>query len=188
MSAQESIISGIAGRYASALFELSQESSKTEQRAISQSIAKLDKLFTTGDRFARLLASPVVSADEQIKAMSAIMKKAGIGGTVANFASLVVNNRRAFVLQSICKAFMALEAKARGEITAEVVSAEKLSPTHEKALKTQLKKKFGKDIRIDAQIDASILGGLIVKVGSQMIDGSLRHKLNSLKQAMNEAG
>lgn len=188
MSTQEGIIDGIAKRYAKALFDLSVESSKTEKTTIRRDVAKLTKILKTSDSFSQLVRSPVLSADVQDKAIQAVLARAKIGTIVAQFVGLVCQNRRAYALASIMTGFAALEAKERGEITAEIISVSKLNAVQEKAVKTQLKKKFGKDVRIDATIDPAMLGGLIVKVGSQMIDGSLRTKLNSLKQAMYEAG
>lgn len=188
MSAPEGIISNIARRYAKALFGLSTESPKAEKTRISRDVAKLTKILNTSDSFIQLVRSPVVSAENQNKAIQAVLTKAKIGMTVSKFIGLIVQHRRTYALPSIVASFAALEAKERGEITAKVRSAKKLSADQAKTVKTQLKKKFGKDVRIDATIDTSLLGGLIVTVGSQMIDGSLRTKLNSLKQAMSEAG
>ena len=187
MSAQESTIDTISERYANALFDLAQEGSVAEKKRIGLSVKKLADIISSNDKFQQALRSPVIDAKSQDKAVQAILKKAKISDTVAKFAGLVVANRRAFSLLSILKAYELIEARARGEISAEVISSKKLSAAQTKSIKTQMKKAYGKDISITAITDPSILGGLILKVGSQMIDGSLRTKLNSLKQAMNEA-
>ena len=184
----EGSVSGLSGRYASALFELMQEAPDTDQKDISNSIDVLSGLFGVDQSFGDMLVSPVISVEDKENALVKIFSKASIGQTVTNFAVLVVKNRRAFLLQDICRAFKALEAKARGETTAHVTTASKLSEQHENELKQQLKNKFGQDISVIAEVDQTLLAGMIVRVGSRMIDDSLRTKLFTLKQAMNEAG
>ena len=184
----EGSVSGLSGRYASALFELMQEAPDTDQKDISNSMDVLSGLFGVDQSFGDMLVSPVISVEDKENALVKIFSKASIGQTVTNFAVLVVKNRRAFLLQDICRAFKALEAKARGETTAHVTTASKLSEQHENELKQQLKNKFGQDISVIAEVDQTLLAGMIVRVGSRMIDDSLRTKLFTLKQAMNEAG
>ena len=181
-------VSGLSGRYASALFELMQEVPDPDQTDISNSMDVLSGLFGVDETFGDMLVSPVISVEDKENALVEIFSKASIGQTVANFAVLVVKNRRAFLLQDICRAFKALEAKARGEMTAHVTTASKLSEQHENELKQQLKNKFGQDISVISEVDQTLLAGMIVRVGSRMIDDSLRTKLFTLKQAMNEAG
>ena len=184
----EGSVSGLSGRYASALFELMQEAPDTDHKDISNSMNVLSGLFGVDQSFGDMLVSPVISVEDKENALVKIFSKASIGQTVTNFAVLVVKNRRAFLLQDICRAFKALEAKARGETTAHVTTASKLSEQHENELKQQLKNKFGQDISVIAEVDQTLLAGMIVRVGSRMIDDSLRTKLFTLKQAMNEAG
>lgn len=184
----EGSVSGLSGRYASALFELMQEAPDTDQKDINNSMDVLSGLFGVDQSFGDMLVSPVISVEDKENALVEIFSKASIGQTVTNFAVLVVKNRRAFLLQDICRAFKALEAKARGETTAHVTTASKLSEQHENELKQQLKNKFGQDISVIAEVDQTLLAGMIVRVGSRMIDDSLRTKLFTLKQAMNEAG
>jgi F-type H+-transporting ATPase subunit delta len=136
----------------------------------------------------RLVRSPVFSADDKLKALSAILDKAGIKGLAANFLRVLTTNRRLFAVSDVVRGYRALVARHRGEVTAQVTVAEKLSDKNLAALKDALKSKTaGKDIDLDVKIDPSIIGGLIVKVGSQMVDSSLRTKLNSIKLAMKEA-
>lgn len=136
----------------------------------------------------RLIVSPVFSADDQFKAISAIVAKAGISGLVANFLKVVARNRRLFAVPGIVKAYRAIAARHRGEVSADVTSAHALSAAQQTELKAALKGVTGKDVAINVTVDPSILGGLIVKVGSRQIDTSLRTKLSSLKLALKEVG
>jgi F-type H+-transporting ATPase subunit delta len=130
----------------------------------------------------------VFSSEEQGRAVTAVLDKAGIGGLVANLVKVTAANRRLFAVPDMITAFKRIAAKNRGEVAAEVTSAEPLNAGHVAALKDALKASLGKDVTLDARVDPSLIGGLIVKVGSRMIDGSLRTKLNSLKLAMKEVG
>ena len=181
-------VSGLSGRYASALFELMQEAPDADQTDINNSMDVLSGLFGVDESFGDMLVSPVISVEDKENALVEIFSKASIGQTVANFSVLVVKNQRAFLLQDICRAFKALEARARGEMTAHVTTASKLSEQHENELKQQLKNKFGQDISVISEVDQTLLAGMIVRVGSRMRDDSRRTKLCTLRQAMNEAG
>jgi F-type H+-transporting ATPase subunit delta len=180
------IISGMAGRYASALFELALEGKALDQ--VKAELDKFEQLMSDNADLERLVRSPVFGADEKLKALSAILDKAGIKGLAANFLRVLTTNRRLFAARDVIRAYRALVAKHRGEVTAQVTVAEKMSDKNLAALKDALKAKTaGKDIDLDVTIDPAIIGGLIVKVGSQMVDSSLRTKLNSIKLAMKEA-
>jgi F-type H+-transporting ATPase subunit delta len=130
----------------------------------------------------------VFSADVQLKALSAILDQAGITGTAANFLKVLTTNRRLFAVGDVIRAFRTLVAKFRGEATADVTVAEQLNDKNLDALKVALKSVTGKDVALNVKVDPSIIGGLVVKLGSRMIDSSLRTKLNSIKHAMKEAG
>ena len=176
----------MAGRYASALFELALEEKAVDQ--VKGDLDKFDAMVAGSPELDRLVRSPVFSADDKLKALSAILDKAGIKGLAANFLRVLTTNRRLFAARDVIRGFRALVAKNRGEVTAQVTVAEKLSDKNLEALKDALKSKTaGKDIDLDVKIDPSIIGGLIVKVGSRMVDSSLRTKLNSIKLAMKEA-
>jgi len=136
----------------------------------------------------RLVRSPVFSAGEQSKALIAVLDKAGIAGVSANFLKVLTANRRLFVVTDVIRAFRALVAKFKGEATADITVAEALSEKNLDALKTALKTVTGKDVALNVKVDPSIIGGLVVKLGSRMVDSSLRTKLNSIKHAMKEAG
>ena len=176
----------MAGRYASALFELALEEKAID--AVRADLDKFDAMVADSAELERLVRSPVFSADDKLKALSAILDKAGIKGLAANFLRVLTTNRRLFAASEVIRGFRALVARHRGEVTAQVTVAEKLSDKNLEALKDALKSKTaGKNIDLDVKIDPAIIGGLIVKVGSQMVDSSLRTKLNSIKLAMKEA-
>jgi F-type H+-transporting ATPase subunit delta len=176
----------MAGRYASALFELALEEKAID--AVRTDLDKFDAMLSDSAELERLVRSPVFSADDKLKALSAILDKAGIKGLAANFLRVLTTNRRLFAARDVIRGFRALVARHRGEVTAQVTVAEKMSDKNLEALKDALKSKTaGKNIDLDVKIDPSIIGGLIVKVGSQMVDSSLRTKLNSIKLAMKEA-
>jgi len=186
MAAEEPIISGMAGRYAGALFELSLEEKAVD--ATKGDLDVFDRLIGASPDLARLVRSPVFGAEEQTKALAAVLEKAGIKGIAANFLKLVASNRRLFAVRDMIKAFRALVARHKGEVTAQAIVAEPLNDKNLDALKAALKTVTGgKDIDLNVKVDPAIIGGLIVKVGSRMVDTSLRTKLNSIKFAMKEA-
>ena len=186
MAGENSIISGAAGRYASALFELALEAKQTD--AVKTDLEKFDALIAGNAELGRMVRSPVFGADEQLKALSAILDKAGIKGIAANFLRVITTNRRLGTVRAMIRGYRALVARHKGEVTAQVTVAEKLSDKNLEALKGALKTVTGgKDIDFDVNVDPAIIGGLIVKVGSRMVDTSLRTKLNSIKLAMKEA-
>jgi F-type H+-transporting ATPase subunit delta len=176
----------MAGRYAVALFELALEAKKLKQ--VERDLETFAALLDSSDDLTRLVRSPVFSTQEQQRALAAVLDKAGIKGVTANFLGLVVSNRRLFAVRDMIRAFRALLAQHRGEVTADVMSATKLSAAQTKSLKAALKSAVGQDVQIDAKVDEDLLGGLVVKIGSRMIDTSLRTKLNNLKFAMKEVG
>ncbi len=176
----------MAGRYANALFELALEEKAID--AVKSDLEKFDALLAANADLHRLVRSPVYGADEQLKALSAILDKVGIGGLAANFLRVITTNRRLFAVHGMIRGFRALVAKHRGEVSADVTVAEALNGKNLEALESALKSVTGgKDIDLDIKIDPAIIGGLIVKVGSRMVDSSLRTKLNAIKFAMKEA-
>jgi len=179
-------MASVAGRYASALFELAQEQS--ELPAVERDLVNLQGLMDESDDLRRLVRSPVFSADDQSKALAAVLGKMGVSGLSLNFVKLLARNRRLFALSDMIKAFRSMAARSRGEINADVTSAVTLSDEQLQALKDTLKASIGKDVQVIAKVDPSLLGGLIVKVGSRMIDSSLRTKLATLKMRMKEVG
>jgi F-type H+-transporting ATPase subunit delta len=180
------IVSGIAGRYASALFELASEARQTA--AVGKDLTRFDTLVEGSSDLLRLVKSPAFSADEQQAAVSDVLAKAKIGGLTANFIKLVASKRRLFVVREMVSAYHALSDAKAGVAKAEVTVAEKLSANNKKAVVDALKGVTGKNVTITEKVDPSIIGGIIVKMGSRMVDSSVRTKLNSLKIAMKEAG
>jgi F-type H+-transporting ATPase subunit delta len=182
--ANEPIVSGMAGRYATALYDLA-----LEQRALDSVKADLDRfdaMIEGSEDLNRLVRSPVFTAEEQKNALAAILEKAGIGGITENFLRLVAQKRRLFAVREMVRAFRAFGARHKGEARAEVTVAEPLSENHLNALKAALKSTTKKEVALDIRVDPAILGGLIVKLGSRMVDASLKTKLNSIKLAMKE--
>jgi F-type H+-transporting ATPase subunit delta len=180
------MMASVAGRYASALYDLATE--QNQVKPVEQAMTQLQGLLDTSDDLRSLVRSPVFSADEQGKALGVVMDKAQIGGLTANFVKLIARNRRLFVLPEMIKNFRTLVARGRGEVQAEVTSAVALNDAQLQQLKETLKASVGKDVSIASRVDSGLLGGLVVKVGSRMIDSSLRTKLNSIKIAMKEVG
>jgi F-type H+-transporting ATPase subunit delta len=186
VAGEDPIISGMAGRYANALFELALDNKAID--SVRQELDRFDDLVAGSDDFRRLVRSPVFDADAQLRALSAILDKAGISGLAANFLKVITTNRRLFAVRDMIRAYRALAARHKGEVTARVTVAEKLSDANLGALKDALKSVTGgKDIDLDVTVEPAIIGGLIVKVGSRMVDSSLRTKLNAIKIAMKEA-
>ncbi len=175
----------MAGRYATALFELALESNAID--AVTSDLAKFEALITESPDLARLVRSPVFTAEEQSRAVTALLDKAGIGGLANKFVRLVAENRRLFAISDIVRGYKAMVAKHKGEVTAQVTAAEKLSDARLAEIKSSLNSVTGKDVQVGVQIDPAIIGGLIVKLGSRMVDSSLRTKLNAIKFAMKEA-
>jgi F-type H+-transporting ATPase subunit delta len=186
LSAQHSVLQHIARPYATALFDLAGEAGAVD--AVESDLAAIAALANESEDFSRFLRSPVITADVKRHAVEAILKKAKVSDTVANFLRVVAGNGRLFALSAMISAYHALAAKARGEVTAEVTSAAPLTKDQVDDLAEALKKKIGKTVKLDQHVDASLIGGLIVKVGSEMIDSSLKTKLTAMKIAMKEVG
>jgi F-type H+-transporting ATPase subunit delta len=176
----------VSGRYATALFELARDEKSID--AVKADLDRFEAMLADSPDLTRLVRSPVFSAGEQSKALVAVLDKAEITGTAAKFLKVLTANRRLFAVSDVIRAFRALVAKFRGEATADVTVAEQLNDKNLDALKTALKSVTGKDVALNVKVDPSIIGGLVVKLGSRMVDSSLRTKLNAIKHAMKEAG
>ncbi len=185
MAGEDPIVSGMAGRYATALFELALEGNALD--SVRDDLDRFDQLVRDNPDLERLVRSPVFTAEQQTRAIGTILDRAGIGGLAAKFLKLVSSNRRLFAVRDMVRAYRALMAKHKGEVTAQVTVAEPLNDARLAEIKTALRSITGKDVVVDVQVDASIIGGLIVKLGSRMVDSSLRTKLNAIKLAMKEA-
>ncbi|OLP59526.1 F0F1 ATP synthase subunit delta [Xaviernesmea oryzae] len=186
MAEPSELISGVAERYASSLFDLALEAGSVE--AVGSDLDRFQALIDESADLKRLIVSPVFTSDDQFKAVSAIVEKAGITGLVANFLKVVAKNRRLFAIPGIVRSYREIAARHRGEVAAQVTSAHALNDAQIEELKAALKSVTGKDVAVNLTVDPSILGGLIVKVGSRQIDTSLRTKLSSLKLALKEVG
>jgi len=177
--------SGVAHRYASALFDLAREENQLE--SVERDVETLRALLDESADLRRLIKSPVFSATEQSNALSAVMERAGVTGLVANFMRVVARNRRLFVAPDMLKAFGKLLAAHRGEVVADVTSAEPLSESQIETLRQALQEKVGGTVKLETHVDPALIGGLIVRLGSQMIDTSVRTRLTGLRVAMKEA-
>jgi len=186
VAAEDHIVSGVAGRYANALFELGLEEKALEQ--IEVDLNRFGEALDAVEDLQRLVKSPMFSAEEQGQALAAILDELKIAGLTENFLLLLAKNRRLFATPDMIRAFRALLTAHRGEMSATVTTAAKLTDSQITALKQALQATFGKDVMLDQRVDPSLIGGLVVKVGSRMIDTSLRTKLTSLKHAMKEVG
>jgi F-type H+-transporting ATPase subunit delta len=186
VASEEHTVAGVAGRYATALFELGLEEKALEQ--IETDLGRFGEALDASDDLQRLVKSPMFSTEEQGRALGAILDELKIEGLTKNFLLLVSKNRRLFATPDMIRAYRAMLAEHRGEMSATVTAASKLTNTQVTALKQALKAGLGKDVMLDQLVDPSLIGGLMIKVGSRMIDTSIRTKLNSLKHAMKEVG
>jgi F-type H+-transporting ATPase subunit delta len=179
-------VTGVAGRYATALFELARDENAIE--AVARDLDGFDRLIKESPDLVRLIKSPVFTAEEQLKAIDAVLSKAGLGGGLAaNLIRLVATKRRLFILPDLIRAFRALVAQSKGIVAAEVRLAEQPSDHVLGEIKSALRDMAGSDIDLAVKIDPSLIGGMIVKVGSRMVDASLKTKLNAIRIAMKEA-
>lgn len=176
------IQASLAGRYALALFGLARDENRLD--AVTADLAALRAALDESEDFAALTTSPLIGRQETVKAVAATARAMKLGDITTKFLGVLATNRRLSQLGAIIRAFNLLAARHRGEISAEVTSAHPLDAGQVDALKANLRTRFGTDIAVESRVDLAILGGLVVKVGSQMIDGSIRTKLNTLAQAM----
>jgi F-type H+-transporting ATPase subunit delta len=186
LAAQNSVVVHIAQPYASALYDLAKEQGQLD--AVEADLIAISGLIAESPDFSRFLRSPVITGDVKADAMDTILAKANASLVVANFIKVVARNGRLFTLPVIITTFRTIAAKARGEVSAEVTSATPLSSDQVANLAETLKAKIGKTVTLTQFVDPSLIGGLIVKVGSQMIDSSLKTKLSAMKIAMKEVG
>lgn len=186
MSEPASISTSIAGRYATAVYEIAKDGKAV--KSLETDLDGLQSALSDSDDFRALIHSPIYSRAEQGAAISAIAKKMGLSEMMANALALMAQNRRLFVLPQLVSTLRNIIATEKGEVTADVVSAKALTKTQADKLAKTLKASTGKTVTLNATVDESLIGGLIVKVGSRMIDTSIRAKLNSLQNAMKEVG
>lgn len=176
----------VAGRYAAALYDLAVEGNAVA--AVAGDLDLFEALISDNADLARLVQSPVFASDIQVKAISAVLDAAKIGGLTKNFIRLAARNRRLFAVQGMIRAYRAIVAHARGEVVAHVTVAEPMNDANLQILKGALNEVTGKQVKVEVAVDPALIGGLTVRIGSRMIDTSVRTKLNSIKHAMKEAG
>ena len=187
MAEDDTIVSGVAGRYASALFSLAQDDRQTD--AVADALATFDALVAVSPDLERLVRSPVFSAADQLKGLDAVLAHADISGVAANFIRLVATKRRLFFIREMIADYRKLNDAHRGVTRAEVTSAAALTDANIASLKESLRAASGgRQVDLDLKLDPSVIGGLIVKLGSRMVDGSLKAKLNAIRLAMKEVG
>ncbi len=186
MSEPASISTGIAARYATAIFELAKENKQL--KALEGDLETLETSLHDSTDLQDLISSPVYSRDEQASAVTAIAKKMGLTDLFGSTLGLMATKRRLFVLPQLAANLRDLIADEKGEVTAEVKSAKALTKTQQDKLAKSLKATLGKDVKLNATVDKDLIGGLIVKVGSKMIDTSIRSKLSALQNTMKEVG
>lgn len=179
-------ISGLAGRYATALFELALEADKIDK--IASDLATLQGFLDDSDALQRLVRSPVLSRADQMRAMAAILDRAEAADLTQRFVGLLAERRRLFVLSAVIDRFNQMLAAHRGEISAQVISARALSEARLDDIRATLSSVLGGDVVIDAQTDEDMIGGLVVRVGSRMVDASLRSKIQRMQLAMKGIG
>lgn len=186
VSEPASISSGIAERYATAVFDIAKDADALVD--LETNLDDLAEALDTSAELRDLLVSPVIGREDQQNAIAAVADKMGLSDTLRNVLALMAQNRRLFVVPYMIAQLRIMIADAKGEITAEVLSAKALTKKQTSALSDALKAQVGKDVKISAAVDESLIGGLVVKIGSKMIDTSIRAKLNSLQNAMKEVG
>jgi F-type H+-transporting ATPase subunit delta len=186
VTTDEPMMASMAGRYAAALFDLAKEERQLPQ--VEADLKAFQAMLDESADLRRLVRSPVIASDDQAKGLDAVLAKAGASSLTANFFKLIARNRRLFAVADMMRDFRALLARERGEVSADVASAHALTPGQLNALKDALRVQIGKDVQVNTRVDPALLGGLVVKVGSRMIDSSLRTKLGNLKVAMKGLG
>lgn len=186
MASEAKSVAGLAERYAAALFELAGERKAVD--AVASDLTGLRQLIDESADLRRLIRSPVLQRGEQARAIGAIAERAGLNPLTRNFVGLLARNRRLFALPEMIQGFLQILAERRGEVTAHVIAAQELSETQRKAVDERLRKAVGRKVVVDFRVDPSLLGGLVVKVGSRMVDASLKSKLARLALAMKGVG
>jgi F-type H+-transporting ATPase subunit delta len=175
-------VSGLAERYAAALFDLADERRILDEAAAN--LRQLKAMMMESAELSRLIRSPIVSRQEQGKAIVALAERAGFAPLVRDFLAVVARNRRLFAVPAMIDAYLETLAERRGEVAAEIVAAQPLSATQLDQLRQQLRRSVGRQVALDVKVDAGLVGGMIVRLGSRMVDASVRSKLQRLQMAM----
>jgi F-type H+-transporting ATPase subunit delta len=175
----------MAGRYATALFELALEQNAID--AVHADLERFGELLAESPDLARLVRSPVFTAEEQVRALRAVLDRVGLSGLATQFLLAVASNRRLFAIREMIRDYLELVARHKGEVTAQVTLAQPAREEHLAAIREALAAVTHKNVKVNVTVDPSLIGGLIVKLGSRMVDSSLRTKLQMIKHAMKEA-
>jgi F-type H+-transporting ATPase subunit delta len=175
-------VSGLAERYAAALFDLADERRILDE--VANNLRELRAMLYASSEFLRLIRSPILSREQQAKAIGMVAERAGLSPLVRDFLAVVARNRRLFAVPAMVEAFLAKLAARRGEVTAEVFAAQPLSEAQLAALNEQLRRSIGSRVSVDVRVDPGLIGGLVLKLGSRMVDGSIKSKLQRLQLAM----
>jgi F-type H+-transporting ATPase subunit delta len=175
----------IAARYAGALFELADEGHVLDETA--RDLANLKQVLASSDELGKALRNPLFDSAQQGRAITEIAKSIGASGIILNFLGVLARNRRLFALEAVADAFLAELAKRRGEMTVDVTSAQTLTSDQASRLTDKLNQTLAAKVRINAKVDPSLLGGLVIKIGSKLIDSSIRTKLTGLERIMKGA-
>ena len=186
MASETTGVSGLAERYAAALFDLADERRTLDE--VASDLRQMRAMLAASVDLSRLVRSPILTRGEQGKAISVLATQAGFSPLVRDFLAVVAKNRRLFAIPAMIEAYLAKLAERRGEVTAEVTAARPLSETQLALLSEQLRRSVGRRVSVDARVDSGLIGGMIVKVGSRMVDGSLKNKLQRLQLAMKGIG
>ena len=186
MASEATGVASLAERYAAALFDLADERHQLD--AVADDLRELRTMLHESADLGRLLRSPVLSREDQAKAIAALGARAGLSELTRHFLGVVAGNRRLFAVPAMIEAYLNQLAERRGEVTAEVTTAQPLNDAQQVTLGEQLRRAVGRRVTVDLHVDASLLGGMIVKIGSRMIDGSLKSRLHRLQLAMKSAG
>ena len=182
MASETTGVSGLAERYAAALFDLADERRILDE--VATNLRELRAMLQASGDFLRLIRSPVLSREQQAKAVGLVAERAGLSPLVRDFLAVVARNRRLFAVPAMIEGFLAKLAARRGEVTAEVFVAQPLSEAQLAALNEQLRRSIGSRVSVDVRVDPGLIGGLIIKIGSRMVDGSIKSKLQRLQLAM----
>jgi F-type H+-transporting ATPase subunit delta len=179
------LLSGVASRYASALFELADEAKSVD--AVAADLDRFDQMIQESPELQRLIRNPIFTAEEQERAIDALLTRAGIAGLAGNFIRLVAAKRRLFALPDMIRAFRELVADAKGIVRAQITLAQQPSDGVMNDVRAALREVAKAEVALDVKIDPALIGGMIVKIGSRMVDASVRTKLNSIRLSLNEA-
>ena len=186
MASEATGVSGLAERYAAALFDLADERRILDD--VAADLRQLKAMLAGSADLSRLVRSPILSREEQARAVAAVAERAGFSPLVRDFLAVVAKNRRLFAVPAMIEAYLEKLAERRGEITVEVAAAQPLSETQLDLLREQLRRSVARRVSVDVRVDPGLIGGMVVKLGSRMIDGSIRSKLQRLRLAMKGIG